>query len=369
MKRFVVGLVTVIALLASTSPVGAEVTDGDISAARDRLISTQAAADSAAGNLVAARRAELAAGKRVSEVEVEIAGLKGRVAELTALLKAKAIHAYKNNGDLSSLTYVAGIVDLEEQDRRQMYLGAVIEQDNRNLAEMSSAREDLAAREVELSAEKQKFEEASAGAEIEKRKVDDALATIAAEKARLETEKASQDKARAAAAAKALEDARREASAATEKRASSAGAGSSSGGGGGRSSGGGGGVAYGGSSCPVAGGFTITSFWGDGRNHRGLDMAAPVGTPTVAITSGTIARSGSGGGYGNMVYLAGDDGNSYLYAHHRSNAVSTGQRVSAGQVIGYVGSTGQSSGNHLHFEVHPGGGGAVDAYPTVRGVC
>lgn len=397
MRRVIIGLVAVAALVSNLPAVGAQVTDADVDRARDQLISAQAAADGAAARLGAARRDELDAGNRVAAVGREVAELRARADELTVLLKAKAVRAYKNNGDISSLTYVAGIVDLDEQNRRQVYVQTIIERDNRNLAEMGSVKEDLSARETELAAEQQRLESARAVAEADKSDVDAALTTIASEKSRLETQKASEDAARAAAAARALEEARRQAAAsaaaaasrareeaeaaASRKEAAPAPArepapapapadkGTNPDAGHDHPAPGGGGASYGGSACPVRGGFTITSFWGDGRNHKGLDMAAPGGTPTVAITSGTIARAGYGGGYGYMIYLAGDDGNTYLYAHHRSLAVSTGQRVSAGQVVGYVGSTGQSTGNHLHFEVRPGGGGPVDAYPTVVGVC
>ncbi len=358
MKRLLAAMIAVMVSVAVIPTASAEVTDGDIAAARDRMIAAQATADAAASRLGQARRDEIDAGHKVNQAETEIAELAKKRDDLAARLEAKAIHAYKNGGDLSSLSYFAGITDLGEDNRRQVYLQNVIEQDNRDLAEMASVKEDLDVKQSELQAEKERYESARRSSEAEKNQVDQALDAIAQEKSRLERQKSSEDAAKAAAAEAALASARQAASASQKAAADAASGG-----------GGGGGVAYGGSSCPVQGGFTYTSFWGDGRNHRGIDMAAPSGTPTAAITGGTIARAGSGGGYGNMVYLAGDDGNTYLYAHHVRNNVTAGQRVSAGQIVGFVGSTGQSSGNHLHFEVHPGGGGAVNPYPTVAAVC
>ena len=74
---------------------------------------------------------------------------------------------------------------------------------------------------------------------------------------------------------------------------------------------------------------------------------------------------------GQTVFSEGDDGNSYYYAHNQSNAVAKGQRVQAGELLGYVGSTGNASygAPHLHFDVHPGGGAAVNPYPWVRPLC
>ncbi|MBP1561201.1 MAG: peptidoglycan DD-metalloendopeptidase family protein [Oscillospiraceae bacterium] len=103
---------------------------------------------------------------------------------------------------------------------------------------------------------------------------------------------------------------------------------------------------------PVDGGY-ISAYQGDGRGHKGIDIAAPYGTPIYAAESGTVTEAGTGwnGGYGNCIRITHDDGNVTVYAHQSSLAVSYGDYVVKGQLIGYVGSTGDSSGNHLHFEV------------------
>jgi murein DD-endopeptidase MepM/ murein hydrolase activator NlpD len=93
-------------------------------------------------------------------------------------------------------------------------------------------------------------------------------------------------------------------------------------------------------------------------------MIAPAGTTIVAVVSGSADfRSTSLGG--NSVGLHGDNGNYYFYAH-LSGYEGSSRNVSQGEVIGYVGATGNANGtNHLHFEVHPGGGAAVNPYPYV----
>lgn len=97
----------------------------------------------------------------------------------------------------------------------------------------------------------------------------------------------------------------------------------------------------------------ISSYMGDGRGHKGLDIAAPYGTPIYAATSGVVSDVGSGwnGGYGNAVVIDNDDGRTCRYAHMSWYVVSEGDTVVKGQIIGYVGNTGNSYGNHLHFEV------------------
>lgn len=87
------------------------------------------------------------------------------------------------------------------------------------------------------------------------------------------------------------------------------------------------------------------------RAHTGIDIAAPKGTPIYATADGTVSSESPGGGYGVTVVI--NHGYSYktLYAHMSKKAVKPGQKVKRGQVIGYVGSTGMSSGAHLHYEV------------------
>ena len=89
--------------------------------------------------------------------------------------------------------------------------------------------------------------------------------------------------------------------------------------------------------------------------HRGTDIPAPQGTPILAAHSGTVLVSGWNDSYGNQVLLDNGAGLSRRYAHMTQTAVTAGEAVTAGQVIGYVGNTGDSTGSHLHFEVMQGG--------------
>lgn len=111
---------------------------------------------------------------------------------------------------------------------------------------------------------------------------------------------------------------------------------------------------------PLLGHTSLTTHFGEADafgnpGHRGIDIPAPEGTPILAAHSGTVLICGWNDSFGNQVLIDDGAGLSTRYAHMTATAVSPGAVVTAGQVIGYVGSTGDSTGNHLHFEVSVGG--------------
>lgn len=129
--------------------------------------------------------------------------------------------------------------------------------------------------------------------------------------------------------------------------------------------------------CPVAGPVSFVDTWGaprgGGRAHKGVDMMAARGTPTAAIYDGSITQMRNSNLGGITLWMRSTAGDSYYYAHLDGYAggISAGSSVAAGQIIGYVGSTGNASPGypHLHFEYHPGGGAAVNPYPLVKSIC
>ena len=116
--------------------------------------------------------------------------------------------------------------------------------------------------------------------------------------------------------------------------------------------------------------YRLTAEFGDyglwANYHTGLDFAAPNGTPLYAIANGVVTSAGYDGAYGNKTVVTLDDGTEMWFCHQTSFVVAEGDVVRAGQLIGYVGSTGNVTGPHLHLEVRPGGGDPVDPYEALR---
>jgi murein DD-endopeptidase MepM/ murein hydrolase activator NlpD len=128
---------------------------------------------------------------------------------------------------------------------------------------------------------------------------------------------------------------------------------------------------------PMQGPCWFSDDWGDprgaGRRHEGTDLFAAVGSYVYAVVDGTLTRRAwdqPGLRSGNAWWLTAADGSGtyYFYAHLADFApeLSVGSRVEAGQIIGFMGNTGNSAFPHLHFEIHPNGGGAVNPYPLLR---
>jgi len=116
--------------------------------------------------------------------------------------------------------------------------------------------------------------------------------------------------------------------------------------------------------------YHLTARFGDcglwSHCHTGLDFAAPTGTPIRAISNGVISSTTPyDGAYGNKTVETLEDGTELWYCHQVRFGVEPGQEVHAGDIIGYVGSTGHVTGPHVHVEVRPGGGDPVDPYPAL----
>ena len=130
-------------------------------------------------------------------------------------------------------------------------------------------------------------------------------------------------------------------------------------------------------SCPQSPPYSYIDSWGfarsGGRTHKGTDLMAAYGNRVHAFTDGVISRQNQSSLGGITLYLQGDDGAEYYYAHLSRYASRVGQRVKAGELIAYNGASGNAaySGPHVHFEIHPGGPGSapVNPYPRVKPVC
>lgn len=270
----------------------------------------------------------------IAKVDAEAQAAQARLNEVTGRLNQRAAEMYKTGG-----TDYIGILlssdDFDEMLLRFEYVQRVGEQDAGIIAEVEALQVTLADKHAQLATLEATQAQDAAALNDASAKVDAKLKAQQAEYTKLKKE---------LDAAIAREKAR------TGTTTAKAGPN---------------GMVF-----PVAGPCTYSDTWGaarsGGRTHKGTDIMAPEGTPCVAVLSGTVRISESSLG-GKTIWLTADNGWAFYYAHLSGYKVQTGQRVNAGQVIGYVGSTGNAgTTNHLHFEIHPGGGAAVNPYPYLR---
>jgi len=315
---------------------GAAQQDPASQAARE-IAAAQERADEAAGAWVQAaeRLEELETG--LAAAESELAQLEGRLVEVRAEVERLVLRRFMS-ASVTGLPFLSGFQRPTDQAQAAVLLEIVTEVTVTDLDDMVATSEQVAAARRRLSSRREATERARDDLAVRSRVAQD-------EVARLEAVEAGR---RRDAAVKRARDLRRAASY-------------------------GGGAVFGseGWRCPVDGPTAFGDTWGaprpGDRRHLGTDFISPRGTPLVAVVSG-VATAGQNDLGGNVVYLAGDDGHRYYYAHlDRWGQLG---RVAAGEVIGFVGDTGNAVGvPHLHFEIRPGGGPSVNPFPTVLVFC
>ena len=353
------GLLLIITLLAlAPIPVTAQTKDEveETEARRDRAYQELLDANQAVGEAVAQLEAiehELEQLEyTIFRLDRTITEFDGRVEELRTIAQDVVVEAYTNGGTglVTAAFDAASIQDLITSQ-------ALID---------SAANEDLAALDLLTAVNREndrlKIEVAEQRVQVEGLKAEQAAVVEVLSEARAKADAIfnSADAAYKQAYAKYQAELRRQAALAAARRSGS-GAGLPDG-------------ATSGVVCPVRGASWFIDTWGaprsGGRTHKGVDMSAAYGTPLVAMNSGTVRLNWHSAG-GRQVYLTSGDGNFYYYAHLSDYAagLSTGSRVDRGQVIGYVGTTGNASTAHLHLGLGVIGGTLVNPYPTVRRVC
>jgi murein DD-endopeptidase MepM/ murein hydrolase activator NlpD len=293
-----------------------------------------------------ARDAAVAAEEELADKRRSLRETRARVAELTERLVGRAVNSFINPSE-PSFEDVLRSRDLGEAVRKDALMGELVARDDElvdalELAEARLVDEEEAANEasVRAGARREEAEDRLGelrGSRDEKDRLKSALdarqADVLAEVSALEASDAA-----LTAIIQAYEAQQAAAARANGSSAFTA-------------------PPAGGGQCRWPVGGRVTSEYGRrwGRLHAGIDIATPSGTPIGAAIAGTIIYSGWQSGYGNVVIISHGGGLSTLYGHQSRLGVSLGQVVGQGQTIGYVGSTGHSTGPHVHFETRYGG--------------
>jgi len=300
-------------------------------------------------------------------VENDITLNERQLAEAQKRLEGRESVFYKRvrdiyiNGRLSYLDVVIGSKDFSDFANRLEVLKRIIDSDITLINEIKKERADIEAHKQKLEADRAKLVELEKAAlakqaEIEQKKAERNVVL----------QKAQNDRATAMQAIEELNASSAQVSAMLKERQAARAAAAAAAAGGAQTSGGAGAHAKwaqrtGQLGWPVSGeitspyGYRVHPIWGTTIYHSGIDIGVDEGTPVHAADGGVVVWSGWMGGYGYAVVIDHGNGLSTLYGHNSELAVDEGQSVAKGQVISYAGSTGNSTGPHVHFEVRVNG--------------
>ena len=369
-------------LVVSLAPPAGADTRADLEAAQAQVAALRDQADQAAADYQNAFAELSETQDAITAQQAELAATEQHLAVLEQRAAQRAIEAYMG-GSYEDLLGVDADTALDA-GRREALLDNVAADDVDLVESLGAAREDsqrlrtqldaLQAQQTDLTAAMSAASDAALASLDQAEQLEHELEVRYAAELEAQRQAELERQRQAAAAEAARQEAARAAAAATTPTTR----GTSSGGGGSTattaapsSGGGGGGSIPSGYQCPVPGSSFIDS-WGyarsGGRHHQGVDMMAGFGTPNYAVIGGTVRATSSALG-GTSLYLNGDDGNTYYYAHLQ--AITKTGRVEQGDQIGETGNSGNASGGapHTHFEVHLGGSNIVNPYPYAAAWC
>lgn len=393
-----VGVVLVATLVGLVAPAMAEIeiddselpASADLEEARDRMARIETRLATEAGDLEGLEERVYAAEAEVAELDRHERELRDELGAIEARIDARMRLAFMG-GDTGAIELLLTGQDASEVSDRAMLLESLALRDRAEAEDADAVRAALSAtlerREEQLAT----LDVLRADLQVKVDRLITDLEQVQQDEQRFAEELERQREEERARQEEELrrkreeEERRRRAAEIRQQQAADPGASGSGSSGGSSSDDDGGGdesssdpaPTSGGYACPVGDPVVFTDTWGaprsGGRRHQGVDMMSPHGTPIYAITSGQITRMNSSGLGGISIYMYGDDGNQYYYTHLQGYAggISVGTRVGAGTLIAYNGSSGNASASapHLHFEVHPGGGGAVNPYPWAAMAC
>lgn len=283
--------------------------------------------------------------RKVEEIQIAEAEERAQYA-----LFCERVRTMEETGDISYWSILFQASDFSDLLDRIIMIDEIMTYDNAVMDNLIAIRQQIIREREELEALRQEQEEiflkqqaAKAEKELQEKEVDKLIAEIAAQEAEL---KALEAKLNSAAASMDAEIKRKEA----ELEALLAAQNNVI-------------VSETGFMWPLSSYSTLSSLFGNrthpitglANNHTGIDIPAPSGTPILSAKSGIVLTSSYDSSYGNYVVVSHGNGQTTLYAHMVSRGVSEGQSVSQGQAVGYVGTTGSSTGNHLHYEVRING--------------
>ena len=303
-----------------------------VALAQQRLDEARAQATDISGKISAAQTEQAKLEAEIADAEAKIPALRAKATELRTQVKERAAQLYVRHGATGSFESTMGAESTQDGLRAAHLTDAIGDHDLEAATQLRDVATKLAAREAELREQR---------AALQKTITDLApLNDLLQQKLQVASDL--YDKVHALVVEGAPKHGIDVATSATE--------------------------------CPVKGVVVFTDDFGElrpGGPHPGIDMGALTGTPVVAVADG-IWRHDVGGAGGNGAWLTGLDNVSYYYAHFTKYSDAPEGLVKAGEVIGYVGMTGNATGPHLHFEIHPGKPGEkppVDPFATLLALC